>query len=258
LIGLLKVPNDSLPIFMPESVNASAFVSPASPSELADWESKLTTGAEKTQLQAIAELAGAGAEGYAILESFLRQFKAENTPPTFIEGRCYERLLQLGQADSFLQQEFPQGIVPLLSEGAIDYQALQQALARQDFQDADRITTQKLCELAGDAASKRKWLYFTEVDSLPITDLKTINQLWLVHSEGKFGFSVQRQLWLGVGKNWEALWPKLKWKSDKTWTRYPNEFIWNLSAPKGHLPLSNQLRGVQVFNALLSHPAWAV
>jgi hypothetical protein len=28
-------------------------------------------------------------------------------------------------------------------------------------------------------------------------------------------------------------------------------------APQGHLPLSNQLRGVQAYNALLSHPAWS-
>jgi hypothetical protein len=253
LIGLERTLNDSLPIFMPESVNASAI--PSVPSDLSDWESKLTTGVPKTQLHAIAELAHAGDRGCAILQNFLLQHKAAAQPATFIEGRCYEQLLQSG-ADSFLQQEFPDGVVPLNSDIKVDYRSLQQTLAEQKFQDADRITTQKLCELAGDAAIKRKWLYFTEVESLPAADLQTINQLWLVHSEGKFGFSVQRQLWLGVSKNWEALWPKIQWKSGKTWTRYPGEFTWDLSAPKGHLPLSNQLRGVQVFNAILSHPAW--
>jgi hypothetical protein len=29
-----------------------------------------------------------------------------------------------------------------------------------------------------------------------------------------------------------------------------------LTAPVGHLPLSNQLRGVRVMEALLCHPAW--
>jgi hypothetical protein len=254
LIGLEKTLNDSLLIFMPESVNASASV-PPSPSELADWESKLTTGAPKNQLHAIAELALAGYSGCRILQDFLLQHKTSAHPATYIEGRCYEQLLHAG-AESFLQQEFPDGIVPLTSGANVDYRELQQALARQAFQDADRMTTQKLCELAGETAVKRKWLYFTEVESFPVVDLNTINQLWLVHSEGKFGFSVQRQLWLGVGKNWEALWPKIQWKSGKTWTRYPGEFTWDLSAPKGHLPLSNQLRGVQVFNAILSHPAW--
>jgi hypothetical protein len=82
--------------------------------------------------------------------------------------------------------------------------------------------------------------------------------LWLLHSEGKFGFSVQREIWLTVGKNWEKLWSKIGWKNGNAWTRYPNEFTWNLTAPKGHLPLSNQLRGVRVISSLLSHPAWTI
>ncbi|PLZ94121.1 hypothetical protein CI594_16205, partial [Fischerella thermalis CCMEE 5196] len=40
------------------------------------------------------------------------------------------------------------------------------------------------------------------------------------------------------------------------WTRYPQEFTWDLSAPKGHLPLSNQLRGVRVIASIFAHPAW--
>jgi GUN4-like len=61
---------------------------------------------------------------------------------------------------------------------------------------------------------------------------------------------------LGLSKNWENFWSKIGWKNGNTWTRYPNEFIWDLSAPKGHLPLSNQLRGVRVIASLFSHPAW--
>jgi GUN4-like len=67
---------------------------------------------------------------------------------------------------------------------------------------------------------------------------------------------VQRELWLSVGKNWEKLWTQIDWKNGNNWTRYPQGFTWDLSAPKGHLPLSNQLRGVRVMAALLSHPAW--
>ncbi|MGB3297449.1 MAG: GUN4 domain-containing protein, partial [Phormidesmis sp.] len=61
-----------------------------------------------------------------------------------------------------------------------------------------------------------------------------------------------------LGKDWERLWVQLLWKSaEGSWTRYPNEFVWDLaSAPSAHLPLSNQLRGVRAMNALLSHPAW--
>ena len=44
------------------------------------------------------------------------------------------------------------------------------------------------------------------------------------------------------------------WKLNGTWTRYPGSFTWSLSAPEGHLPLVNQLRGVRLMDALLSHP----
>ncbi|WP_421655712.1 GUN4 domain-containing protein [Leptothermofonsia sp. ETS-13] len=144
----------------------------------------------------------------------------------------------------------------LISDAGIDYTPLQTLLAEQNFQAADQVTLQKLCELAGPAAIQRKWLYFTEVEQFPVSDLQIINDLWLHYSEGKFGYSVQREIWLGVGKNWDKFWSKIGWKTGNNWTRYPQEFTWNLTAPKGHLPSSNQLRGVRVIASLLAHPVW--
>lgn len=157
---------------------------------------------------------------------------------------------------AFLQQHYPQGVIPLRSDRGVDYRELAELLVAEKFEAADRLTSQKLCELAYSMAQKRRWLYFTEVEQLPIVDLQTIDQLWLAFSLGRFGYSVQRQLWLGCGQNWDRLWEKIGWRQGKRWPRYPNEFIWDLSAPRGHLPLTNQLRGVQVINALLNHPAW--
>ncbi|HLO85166.1 MAG TPA: GUN4 domain-containing protein [Nostocaceae cyanobacterium] len=218
---------------------------------------RLIAGSEKVQQQLIPQLAAMGNEGLNVLQEFL--LKRRDTPATWIDGKAYQVLYNCDAptAKEFLQKHFPEGIVPLKSRCGINYNSLQAALARQDFQLADRLTIEKMCELAGPQAVKRKWLYFTEVKNFPIQDLQTINQLWLVHSEGKFGFSVQREIWLGLGKNWDSLWPRIGWKEGNKWTRYPNEFIWDLSAPKGHLPLSNQLRGVRVIASLLSHPAWS-
>lgn len=150
----------------------------------------------------------------------------------------------------------PSVTLALRSDANIDYAPLQTLLAAQSFQAADALTLQKLCELAGPTAVQRKWLYFTEVEKFPQTDLQTIDALWRTYSEGKFGFSVQRQIWLGTGKNWDRFWPKIGWKQGNQWPRYPQGFTWDLSAPAGHLPLTNQLRGVRVMAALLTHPAW--
>ncbi|PSB14921.1 hypothetical protein C7B76_14950 [filamentous cyanobacterium CCP2] len=227
---------------------------------MADLLDRLKSESLRNQLQVIGQLSEAGEVGLNTLMAFLLERKPslDRAAVGVVDGSVYQALFAADtpKTNEFLQAHFPQGVVPLRSENGIDYALLQALLAKQEFEAADRLTLEKLCELAGTQALQRKWLYFTEVDQFPMIDLQTINTLWFVHSKGKFGYSVQRELWLGVGKDWDKLWTKIGWKAGNNWTRYPHEFTWSLDAPRGHLPLSNQLRGVRVINALLSHPAW--
>ncbi|NER83283.1 MAG: GUN4 domain-containing protein [Leptolyngbya sp. SIO1D8] len=224
---------------------------------LESLKTQIQDASPKKQLPILPQLLALQAPGYQVLMAFLLEAK-QQALPTVSTGRALQLLHQV-QEDSvktFLSQEFSAGVVSLPATCQVDYSELQTALIQQDFELADRLTLQKMCELAGPMAVKRKWLYFTEVNTFPIIDLQTLDQLWFVYSEGKFGFSCQREIWLGVGKNWEKLWPKISWKENNLWTRYPGEFVWNLEAPVGHLPLTNQLRGVRVMDALMNHPAW--
>ena len=191
-------------------------------------------------------MAETGEVGLPLLMEFLLERSSQ--PPTPVEGKFYQILCTADSAEvkDFLQTHFPQGLLSPRSDADVDYCELQQLLAQQDFLEADKLTLQKLCELASPAAIERKWIYFSQIKSFSTTDLQTIDLLWRIYSEGKFGYSIQRKLWLGVGRNWEKLWPKIGWRQDGTWTRYPQEFTWDLTAPVGHLPLSNQLRGVRV------------
>jgi hypothetical protein len=225
--------------------------------DISELNSKFQSESEKNQLQLIPELVNIGESGLEVLMEFLQRDLPQ--PVNLVVGKAYQVLDRANtpRTQEFLQTYFPYGVVPLLSERNIDYYPLQQLLLKQDFQAADLLTIQKLCELAGEAAINRKWLYFTEVDNFPATDLRTLDLLWSTHSEGKFGFSVQRQMWLSLGKDFTKLWQKIGWRKDNNWTRYPQEFIWELSAPKGHLPLSNQLRGVRVIASIFAHPAWS-
>lgn len=210
---------------------------------------------EKKQMQLVPELVAQGSVGLEILMKFLHQGKDN---PKVIHGMVYQSLFAVETpiVQDFLAANFSQGIFSLRSDQGIDYTELQKLLVKQEYLEADRLTMQKLCEIVGAAATKRKWLYFSEVESIPVVDLQTINNLWLFNSQGKFGFSVQRELWLALNQEFPKLWEAINWKSGNNWTRYPQQFTWNLSAPKGHLPLSNQLRGVQVIKAIFAHPAW--
>lgn len=228
------------------------------PDKIQELSTKLNTGSEAVQLQAISELTNYGDEAVDLLINFLLQRQAAAVEPSYLDGKVYQILLKLNsaKATTLLENNYPQGLVRLESESGIDYAPLQTLLAQQDFQAADQLTAKKMCEAVGSAAVERGWLYFTDIHQIPSADLRTINNLWLIYSEGKFGFSVQRKIWLNLGKNWEKLWLQIGWKKSGKFTRYPGEFIWDTAAPRGHLPLSNQIRGNKTISAIFSHPLW--
>jgi len=151
------------------------------------------------------------------------------------------------------------GSVDLKSEVGYSFEELEAALKDGDFEKADDITRNALIELAGEEAVARKFVYFTEVKVIPVTDLQTINNLWVTYSDGKFGYSVQKKIWTGCKKNWGPFFKKLDWTTGennayRSWRG--GEYIYNLEAANGHLPLTSCLRGTQLLKGLLEHPAF--
>ena len=143
------------------------------------------------------------------------------------------------------------------SEVGYDYSSLQEYLLKEEYEEADRFTSSKLRELAGEKAVKRGYVYFSEVASIPGIDLATLDKLWIIYSKGKFGFTVQAKILDSLGWRYDKLWPRIGWKKGGIWTRYPKAFNWSIEAPSGHMPLVNQLRGVRLMDSLLNHPALA-
>ena len=139
----------------------------------------------------------------------------------------------------------------------LNYYDLQLNLLKQNFEEADRLTSSYLRKLAGKVAENRGYVFYSEVKDMPGEDLVTIDRLWNIYSHGKFGFSNQAKLLKSVGKRYDLLWPKIGWKKDGIWTRYPTSFCWSLKAPEGHMPLVNQLRGVRLMDSILRHPSIA-
>lgn len=171
-------------------------------------------------------------------------------------GFLIQMLLEEGdglRAD-FLSR-YPDGWLATVSACGLDYAPLQRALMAQRFEEADRLTSALLRELAGADAVRRGYVYYSEVPPMPSADLDSLDRLWVCYSQGRFGFSVQGTLLASCNGRWELLWPKLGWKDGGLWTRYPGSFQWSIDAPEGHMPLVNQLRGVRLMDALLRHPA---
>ncbi|KAA8531398.1 hypothetical protein F0562_006106 [Nyssa sinensis] len=148
---------------------------------------------------------------------------------------------------------------------APSFDLLQQHLSSKNFRQADEVTRRLLIDLAGEAAQKRGYVFFSEVQFIPESDLKTIDDLWRQHSNNKFGYSVQKKIWQKVNKDFTRFFLNVGWMKkleteieQYNYKSFPTEFIWELNddTPEGHLPLTNALRGTQLLNSILSHPAF--
>lgn len=144
----------------------------------------------------------------------------------------------------------------------IDYVSLRDYLAEGRVREAEDETRAKLIEMAGEEAKKRKWVYFTEAKAIPQEDLRTVDRLWRHFTGNRQGYSVQRRIWNNCKGLWTSFFRKISWvygENDNYRKWYPDEnseFIYNLDeAPNGHLPLTNCLRGTQLLESILSHPA---
>jgi hypothetical protein len=175
----------------------------------------------------------------------------------------------------------------LARQAGQDYSKLKSLLAAQDFQAADDETRDLLIRLAGPEAVKRKWVYFTEarpprgvrggaglpagaagpltqvggraqVKFIPAADLQTLDRLWRAASGNKFGYSVQKELWVQNRRYWEKFFKAIDWVQGEhnIYRKWPAGFTYSLAAARGHLPLTNALRGTQLFKAIMEHPAF--
>lgn len=162
-----------------------------------------------------------------------------------------------GAGESAEVSELVASAPPLESERSVDYSNLRDLLAAEDFKAADAETRRLLIVLAGMAAEKRGWVYFSEIKSIPVVDFTTVDGLWQHFSKGKFGYAAQRKIWRKCRSQFDKFAEETSWFTDKWKNRnWPDEFIYSLEAPVGHLPLTNCIRGAQVLDEILNHPAF--
>ncbi|MEP0856686.1 serine/threonine-protein kinase [Trichocoleus sp. DQ-U1] len=127
------------------------------------------------------------------------------------------------------------------SASKIDYRQLQTFLALGKWQEADEETTTVMLKIS--SRETEGWLRVEDIKNFPMSDLRIINQLWIKHSKGRFGFSVQKYIWERIGgtrsANYEILCilgDRVGWRIDGAWVPY-EEFIFDCDrAPAGHLP----------------------
>ena len=128
------------------------------------------------------------------------------------------------------------------SARGVDYTRLRDLLATGEWKEADRETFKVMLKAA--RREKEGWFDTNSIENFPCDDLRTIDQLWVKYSQGRFGFSVQKKIWLEVGGQVDydtecKLGDRVGWrkrrKGRKGWLEY-DDLTFNLEAPRGHLP----------------------
>jgi serine/threonine protein kinase len=128
----------------------------------------------------------------------------------------------------------------LNSSVGMDYSTLGELLAGGMWEEADEETARVMLAVA--KREKEGWLDIESIDKFPCPDLRTIDQLWVKYSNGRFGFSVQKRIYESLGgsrkyngKIWEAFADKVGWRKAGYWLYY-SDIIYDIKAPSAHLP----------------------
>ena len=128
-----------------------------------------------------------------------------------------------------------------LQTSNMDYRKLRDYLAQGKWKEADEETIRVMLAVA--KREKEGWLDEGSIDNFPCADLRTIDQLWVKYSGGKFGFSVQKRIYQGFGGTreynseiWRQFGDKVGWRKGGDWLYY-KDITFDKKAPEGHLPL---------------------
>lgn len=151
----------------------------------------------------------------------------------------------------------------LSSEKGIDYTQLRDLLKAGEWKEADQETYEVMIRTVGKKSGD--WFTSDELLNFPCADLKTIDRLWVKYSNGQFGFSVQKEIYVQCGgkldgnypgaKIWDEFCDRIGWRVNGSYISY-SRVTFSTSAPRrqlpGHLPCAIYCMWVWV--SLLSHP----
>ncbi|MEG5016308.1 MULTISPECIES: serine/threonine-protein kinase [unclassified Microcoleus] len=229
----------------------------------APWEQHIEgSGKPTVDIYALAASLYYTVTGKPPTASLNRQFRNEALPPAkdFGVKDWVSLAIEKGMASepqqrsqsmkdwlSYLREPIPQTVasvsVQLKSARGVDYTRLRDLLAAGKWKEADQETNCVMLK-----AAKREvdgWLDTESIKNFPCDDLHMIDQLWVKYSHGRFGFSVQKKIWLEVGGKYDyddeaerKLAERVGWRKGRKWLDYEDLTFNNHQAPRGHLPVS--------------------
>ena len=120
-----------------------------------------------------------------------------------------------------------------------NYDQLEEYLKNEQWQQADAETDRLILQIAGETNS----LDSEYINKLPCESLRKIDELWQENSNGRFGLTPQKKVYLDTGNqigqyresSYEEFGNKVKWRTFGVWSLYGDLKFTDI-APVGHLP----------------------
>jgi hypothetical protein len=125
----------------------------------------------------------------------------------------------------------------------VNYTRLRDLLAAKKWKEADEETARVMLKAA--KREKEGWFRVRDINGFSCEDLGIIDRLWLSASKGKFGFSVQNEIYESLGGTlprreynelYELWGERIGWMKGGDWLD-PSNITYSAEAPKGFLPL---------------------
>jgi serine/threonine-protein kinase len=138
-----------------------------------------------------------------------------------------------------------------------DFRNLDQLLSAKKWKEADIETYKVMLKLAG--REKKGNLDLHSIQNFSCSDLQKIDKHWVKASNRRFGFSVQKQIWIEVAGNpglynsdiYNKFGTRVGWRRKNRWLPY-SDLTFNSNAPRGHLPNTPpQFPGVTGFRRMI-------
>lgn len=174
--------------------------------------------------------------------AFVKQLLSE-IPKSINNNSDLDALVQALQSDVEIVHKTARQILkqnPSLS-------TLKALLSAQQWRAADEITS----DIIFDSFHPKKTpcSMIETLKNISYEKLSTLDQVWLEHSQEKFGFSVQVHIWQNIDGNHSPNWlawcdfgQQVGWYVEDSWLWW-NDLNFTLTAPPGHLPRVSAFAG---------------
>lgn len=210
------------------------------------------------------QLEGQIAEQYQSLQQQISQLQQQIANLQQENTQLHQKL----ESQLFIQPQNPLDEVPLQSAVGYDYRRLRNLLAAGKWKQADKKTAHAMLAVAG--REDKGFLRKKDIDNFPCEDLQTIDRLWVKSSNGKFGFSVQKQIYKSLGstdkfkgETWIKFGDTVGWRREGEWKSYEKlQWYKATTLPKGYLPVLIKFlypdRHVPVLNIVTHEKLWGL